>query len=82
MKYSKYDSRKPVSPEAATEVEIIGRIEDLLRELENQDLAEERREEIGREVREILKRYHQLFGKEAQETIDEYYRRLKILLEK
>ncbi len=81
MKYPKYDDREPMSPEARAEVEIMATLDRLLGELEKGNLPEERREEIAGEVREALTRYHKLC-REAEETINVYYKRLEDALKK
>ncbi|MBI5071318.1 hypothetical protein HZB93_00245 [Candidatus Falkowbacteria bacterium] len=77
-----YDDREPMSPEATAEVEIMATLDRLLGELEKGNLPEEQQGEIASEAREALKRYHKLFGKEAQETIDTYYKRLESAIKK
>ncbi|MFZ5364263.1 MAG: hypothetical protein ACOZAG_02165 [Patescibacteria group bacterium] len=83
MVHSRYEKITEVlSPEARADVEITRKVEGLLEELESRNPTEERRKEIAGEIRENLKRYHQIFGKGSREIIDGYHQKLKVILEK
>ena len=80
MKYNKYAQRETMSLEGRTEVEMMGEIERLFRELENDETNEERREELAEELRKVLGKYKRLFGQEdtdAEELLQGYEDRLR-----
>lgn len=72
------NSGETLSVEAMAEVEIMQEIDRLFRELEAADTNEDRREELARDIRQALERYHHLFRKEddAKELLRGYYKRL------
>lgn len=83
LKYKEPEA-EPMPLEAIAEVEILQELERLFRELESEDVNEDRKEEISREIRGAAERYHKLFhGKaDADEMIKGIYGRLEAALEK
>lgn len=69
--------REVISSKAKKEIELIGELDKLFRQLEEGKLEDEERIAVGNEIRDKLKQYRQLCGKEVEDEIKEYYNRLE-----
>ncbi len=79
MSYTKY-GEGPVSSEARAEIEIMAKIDYLLKELESGSVPEERRKKMVGETKRAISRYDRLFGglgEDAKEMVKNYSERLK-----
>lgn len=79
MSYSKY-GEGPVSSEARAEIEIMAKIDYLLKELEGGGVSEDRRKQIVGETKRSISRYNRLFGgsgEDAKQMVENYSERLK-----
>ena len=70
-----------ISSETKKEIQLITEIDKLFNQLKDKSKEEEEKVTIKKEIRDKLKRYRQLFGNEAKDTINQYYKRLEELEE-